>query len=472
MKYILKFLVGFILAGLISVTTVLAAGIDHYNVSLSPEEVAIGETLDLVIEAVDKNDVIVKDYDGTILIFSESDNNAELPSSIEQNSYEFTKSDQGKIKFENAVSFSEQGTQNIYIYDLDDETIIGLAEVLVTEEVVKENIEISILSPENKLTIGKKIIKVSGQTQKNHKAEVVLNGEKTFSVISNNNGDFETELSELNNGENTIIAYVLNADEERVGTSEEIHIKVESIAPTLKSINLDVKSVEAEGKYSVEVIASQKLTSVKVLVDDVLHSLNEVSSGKYTADLLAPKKAGVYKVDVILKDELGLETKESGTESINVTAKVVTTEPTNTSTSEEPVLQSGGEEPKKETTLETKTTPSYEIKNLKVTTLKTKSVLTWDKIKDIKEYEVHKKTAKDKTELITTVQTNRFEVEITGDDIKHDYFAIKAVAKTASGEIIPTDLSEMTKVQTGPEIFILLFLSLLIGGFFFLKRQA
>ncbi|MCP4523014.1 MAG: hypothetical protein GY828_02220, partial [Candidatus Gracilibacteria bacterium] len=146
MKYILKFLVGLFLSGMIS-STVLAAGIDHYNVILSPEEVAVGETLDLVIEAVDKNDVIVKDYDGTILIFSESDNNAELPSAVQENSYEFTKADQGIIKFENAVSFSEQGTQNIYIYDLDDETIIGLAEVNVTEEEIIEDIEISIVSP-------------------------------------------------------------------------------------------------------------------------------------------------------------------------------------------------------------------------------------------------------------------------------------------------------------------------------------
>jgi hypothetical protein len=32
--------------------------------------------------------------------------------------------------------------------------------------------------------------------------------------------------------------------------------------------------------------------------------------------------------------------------------------------------------------------------------------------------------------------------------MKYDYFAVKAVAKTASGEIIPTDLSVMTEVQT------------------------
>jgi hypothetical protein len=47
-----------------------------------------------MIEAADKNDVTVKDYNGTILIFSESDGNAELPSALDQNTYTFMTSDQ------------------------------------------------------------------------------------------------------------------------------------------------------------------------------------------------------------------------------------------------------------------------------------------------------------------------------------------------------------------------------------------
>jgi hypothetical protein len=47
-----------------------------------------------MIEAADKNDVTVKDYNGTILIFSESDGNAELPSALDQNTYTFMSSDQ------------------------------------------------------------------------------------------------------------------------------------------------------------------------------------------------------------------------------------------------------------------------------------------------------------------------------------------------------------------------------------------
>jgi hypothetical protein len=74
--------------------------------------------------------------------------------------------------------------------------------------------------------------------------------------------------------------------------------------------------------------------------------------------------------------------------------------------------------------------------------------------------------------MITTVNEPRFELEVTGDEIKYDFFAVKALVKTASGETIPeVDMSEWTKVQTGPEMIILLLLSLLIGGFFFINKQ-
>jgi len=51
------------------------------------------------------------------------------------------------------VTFSAQGLQNIYIYDIDDDTIIGLGEVNVSKKEVIEDIAIDILSPENGLTI-------------------------------------------------------------------------------------------------------------------------------------------------------------------------------------------------------------------------------------------------------------------------------------------------------------------------------
>lgn len=466
MKFISKIFIGILSTSFFTISSVLAAWIDHFNVTMTPDQINAWESVDLVIEAADKNDVTVKDYSWTILIFSESDADAELPSALDQNTYSFMTSDQWEVKFENAVTFSQEWLQNIYIYDLDDETIIGLGEVNVSKAEVVEEKTIEILSPENGLTIGDSLIKISWKTQKNHKIVIVLNSDEStlFDTISNSNGDFEKEITNLKNWENTIIAHVLDADENRVGASNEIKIKVESIAPTFKSVKTTPKEVESEWMYTVEVIASKELTDVSIVIDDVIHTLLETQEGIYTAEVYSPAEAETYKIDVILKDELGLETKELWAGSLTVKAKEIVV-PVKEPKEE---LEAWKEEP----VIEIKEEKDYTINNLKVTELKTKSVLTWDAIEEIESYEVYKKLENQEVEMITTVNEPRFELEVTGDEIKYDFFAVKAVVKTASGETIPeVDMSEWTKVQTGPEMIILLLLSLLIGGAFFMNKQ-
>jgi hypothetical protein len=94
MKFTSKIFIGILTSGILSISSVFAAGIDHFNVTMIPDQISAGESVDLTIEAADKNDVIVKDYTGTILIFSESDADAELPSALDQNTYVFMASDQ------------------------------------------------------------------------------------------------------------------------------------------------------------------------------------------------------------------------------------------------------------------------------------------------------------------------------------------------------------------------------------------
>ena len=459
MKRFLKIIAGLVTGGFLSISSVLAA-VDSFNVTMAPQSVSIWESVDLVVEAVDANNAVVTDYDGTILMFSESDMDAKLPSVLDQNTYWFTAADQWVVKFENAVSFSKEGLQDIYIYDLNNDTVIGVGEITVTGSQEAEVIEIEILSPENGLTIWENEVNISGKTQKNHKVEIVVNDLEPIEVISNNNGDFETVITTLVNGNNAINAFVLNADDQRVGESNMVEIKVESIAPSFKSVKSSPDEVETGWEFTVEVIATKELTNVSVVVNDVVEPLEETTDGIYTAKLFAPNQSGTFKIDVILKDELGLETKELGAGSITVFEKEeVKAEPT------EPLPAAGDPVEEK---------PDYTIKNIKVTQLKSKSVVTWDEIDGIEGYEVYKKISDTQNEKITDVSEPRFEIEITGEEIKYDYFAIKPIVKTASGELVPSEeipYSEMTKVQTGPEMIILLLISLLVGGFMFMNKQ-
>ncbi len=441
-------------------TSVFAAGIHQFNVTLSSEAVQAGESLDLIIQAVDKNNEVVSDYNGTILIFSESDPEAELPSALEENTYTFSAADQGMVKFENAVSFKKSGKQDLYVYDLDDETVMGVAETDVAKEVTPTTAEIELISPEAGLTIGQDKISVSGQTSKNHQVKIILNAETEIETTSNSEGIFEKEVESLKQGENTFQAKVLNADNEVIGSSEIVKIKVEAKAPELKGMTVTPKEVKSEEEYTVELVADKGLVEVKVIVNDVITSLEETKEGVYTATLVAPKveetESETFKIDLIMKSELGNEQKEIGAESILVKAI-----PKEAPKDPEPKVEPKVVDEKIDLT----------IKNLKVTTLKTKSVLTWDEITGAESYTIYKQIEGTEPELIETVSEPKYEIDIIGEEMKYDFFAVKASAKTASGEVYTGVQSDFTKVQTGPEMIILLLISLLAGGFFFASRQ-
>lgn len=441
------------------------AAIDHFNVTIDPTSAQVGEALDITIEAMDKSNEVVTDYIGTILVFSESDSEAEFPNELDENSYEFKSADQWVIKFENAVKFKNAGKQNIHVYDLADEAVMWLAEVDISASTTDQVVDINILSPESGLTIGENKVKVSGTTKKNHRVVISINNTQEESTTSNSEWIFEKDIVNLQEGENMFKAYVLDSDNKRIWESSAVVVKINSSKPKLISIKVTpTEEVDAESEVIVEVISDKWLDSVSAIINDVVTKLQETKEWVYLWKTRAPKAEGTYKVDVILKNELWIESKEFGVASLMVkpSLNAATTDTGATVTSTWSVeLSAPVKDPMK-------------ITGLKLTELKTKSVLTWDKIEKADGYNIYKKMDDGTLKLIETVSEPTFTVNITGEEIKHDWFHIRAFAKTGSGETYEWDLSEATKIQTGPEMYILLvLLAFLISGFFFMmKRKA
>ena len=67
------------------------------------------------------------------------------------------------------------------------------------------------------------------------------------------------------------------------------------------------------------------------------------------------------------------------------------------------------------------------ITDIEVTELKTKSIITWKALDDAESYNIYKKISDTQIELIDTITEPRYEIEITGDEIKYEDFAIKAL---------------------------------------------
>ncbi len=473
-----------------------AANVDHFEVTVSPDKVAVWEALDMTIDVVDKDNNLVEDYEWTILIFSESDKEAQFPNSLEDNSYTFKKSDWWTVKFENAVKFTNKWKNDIHVYDLSDETnsILGIAEVEVTEEIEEQKLDINIISPENGITIGKKEITVSGSSKKNHQIKIVLNNDEEILTTTNNSGIFEKTISDLPDGESVIKAYVLDSDGIEVWASEKVLITSDSTKPILNSVKMIPEwEVQPESDILIEVYATKWLTQTQIVVDGWIYTLKEDTPWVYKWEILSPKNPWEYEVEVILKDELGHLGKEKSAEPILVWEAEVelTAAPEPIEKKVKDICKNGDytgdvfdgecwEEP----IVELNAPVDLWIRNLKLVQLKTKSILTWDTLKDATSYEVYKKMEDGELELLETVNDAKYEIEIIGDNISYEYFAVKAIGKkeftdAENGEEtiikdIEGDLSEAVKIQTGPEAIIIVCLALLLSiwVFIFNRRKS
>lgn len=463
----------YIVFALFAIPGAFALWVDHFNVTLSPSSIKSGEAADLTIEAVDKNDNIVTDYTGSILVFSETDDEADFPTVLKDSSYNFTIGDEWSVTFENAVVFKKSWTQSLSIYDLDDDTIWGEASLEVISVEVNSQSEITILSPDDRITIGWNEVQVSGQTKKNHAVVIKLNNTIVEEINSNTQGIFEATLSDLPNGSHVIQAEILNADKEVIGSSNTTTINVDSSAPIFKSFDIQPGKTDLEPTQEIEliVLANQGLTKVQVILNDTIEDLSPVSDGMYTKVTTAPEEAGSYTIDIVLENELANSITIQAADTIEVKALeaapvIAVQDDTNPTIEEEEVVE---QDP-------------MTIKNLKITELKTKSVLSWDSVEQAESYNVYKVltdetgTPTQDLELIENVSETQIEIPIVWDEINYEYFAVRAQAQTGTGEtqeFYEGDLSAATKIKTGAEIYILILMALLIWGLFtFIKRKA
>lgn len=446
--------------------SVAEAALKEYKIELGTEKPVVGESYDLTITSLDEDGNTVEDNTDTVIIFSDSDS-VELPESLTEEPYDFKASDKGVVKFENAVKFTKEGQQSLYVISqVSEEDIEWTLEVKVLAEAEKvDEKAISISEPTNGITIGSKETKISGKTEKNHKVVVTIN-ETEVETTSDSEGMFSVEAKELVEGTNTISATIYDAEDKKIGTSEAVTITSSSEAPTFDGLTLSTESeVEAGAEIEITALADAGLDKVEVYFNDDVISLKEGEEGAYTAKVLAPEKAGEYVMDIVLTNDLTLETKESGVASITVKEKK------EAEVEVKPVEEAKPEpvEPKQLDAAEPETTKPM---NIKVTKYNTKTLLTWDKVANAESYNIYKKDKSGELNLIDTTKENRYIIYISGKEVTFDNFYIKAVIKKGE-EKLEGELSDMTKVQTGPaEIMLVLMLAMLVAYMVMRRREA
>lgn len=465
MKKIFKILTFLLLS--FNLSYAFAWTIDHFQVEFAKSSAWKFESLDIIIKAVDKNNDIVKDYTWNVIWISQTDDWVELPEELWSDEwYSFQLSDQWIKKFENWVKFSASWEQNISIYDTNDyENITGIWEIKIVEADSKTEAEIEILNPETNTTLPENKVIVSWATNKNHQVKIELNNTKNFNTTSNSDWIFEKEIEWLQPWENTLKAYVLDSDEKVIWESSKVIIKIDDNKPQFKKIVLspisESGSVEEWTNIDVKVYATKWLKIVNLLFNDWVIKLSETETWVYTWNFKAPNKEETYSMDVVLNDTLWHTTTEKDVTSISVYLA--------TNSASETATWVIIEECKD---IDWKI---LKITWLKLVKLKTKSILTWDKIEKAISYDVYKKNNETwDFEFLQNIKESKLEIEITWDEIKFHDFAVKAKAEWCEEWTLVTwDLSNATNIQTGPtEIIIMLILSLILWfGYTAIKRQ-
>lgn len=455
-KMILWFLVFWVFAFANADTT-------NFEIELTPTTAWVWEALDVTIKAVDKDGNIDKTYAWEILIFSQSDPKAEFPWVLKENVYQFKTSDEWEVKFENAVKFSKAWTQDINVFDIANEDIFWNAEIVIWEaskDTTSEETDVKITSPITWTTLWSDTLKVNWETLKNYKVLVTVNDDKKFETISDSAWKFEVELTWLASWENSIKAEVFDADEKSIWVSETVLVKIESWAPSFKELKISPESdIESEQVLEVEVTATPGLTEVNVILNDVMEKLVETEkSWVYTWSITAPIEEWNYKIDVILKNELWSEVKETWAKEIFVKAvELDAASSTWTEVSCEDLAK------------------DLVIKNIKLTKMKTKSVISWDKLDKASSYNVYKKNKTSwELELVQNVVEPRIEINISWNVVEYDDFVVKAVLSDEKcNNVESANTSEMTSVQTWPKEIAILLLALILWAWvlYFKKRR-
>lgn len=451
---------------LTSFTVTNAATIDHFEISVEPNEAMVWEALDVTITAKDEDNNTIEDYEWSVLVFSETDENAEYPWELAENSYTFELSDEWSVKFENAVKFSMEWTHDLNVYDFDNEDTFWETEVTITAKKTEtETADIEISSPNSGITIWKNEINISGQTVKNHKVQINVNNSETIDTVSDDNWYFEAKVDNLPNAWDSIfIANVLDSDDKVIWTSHEVVVTIDNTNPTVKSISINpLVNVEPESNVTVNLLSNKELKKVQIIVNDIITDLIKWSEeNSYIGNFSAPSEWWEYKIDVIMSDELWHEVKEEWVKTLSVIK--LEAAPIEEEVVEEEIVE---EEIVEESTCE-------KVVWLKLTPLKTKSILSWDWVNSATSYKVYRKNNSGSMDLIETVTEPRVTIHITWEKIEYNDFTIKASCTDNLWNVIDSEeYSDMTRVQTGPkEVVLLLLLSLLIWSLFFIRRRA
>lgn len=294
----------------------------HHFTIIAPPTAKVGEALDVTVEAKDKDDKLISDYRGSIYFQSDTDFGATIPA--QWRSVQFKESDNGSLKLSKWVTFKRVGDQVLTVTDAVEDAgwsiTIKIEEgTLVISTGATESITIT--TPEKWSSITSDNVDVSGNTKKNSKVILKLNGTEVATLVSNDVGIFTKNLPNITQTTNILSASVLDGNNTVIGTTET-SFGMMSWQPKFYNISvLPSLDVETGTGIVFTIDAEPGLTEVSIGIDWSILIAREESPGKYISSTTSPAKPGTYPIQVNLKNVLAQTFSKSSASILNVVEK-------------------------------------------------------------------------------------------------------------------------------------------------------
>ena len=302
-----------------------AGGATKFQIT-APATAVVGEAFDITVTALDKDGKKATGYLNSIMIWTDNIGDTyPMPGRL----IPFTAEDAGEKKFSKGVIFKKAGKQKLYVQD-GKEDIAG--EVTITVEEGKGTTatstgEIQILTPTADSKITTSTLLVSGTARKNSKVSLDLNGQNVGTVVSDSEGLFTKEISNISQENNVLKASLIDANDSVIATSSEIRFSKINETSSIYGLSISPSNkVESSAGITLTIDAIKGLSEVTAMMDGTILKATESSEGKYTIATTAPQKAGEYAIDVTAKTVTNQTTTKEKLATLTVIKKEKTEE--------------------------------------------------------------------------------------------------------------------------------------------------
>jgi hypothetical protein len=293
----------------ISLFGLVFAAPDHFDIEVRPNPMSVNQPADIIIKILDKDGIVVKDYQQDIFIESEtdklSDSEVEFPWWW---IYQFQPTDQWNKIFSKWFIVKKEWTFKIIVTDILKQDIRWETTVVVKKDWGwNASGYITVISPVADSIESDSSLHIYGKSElQNSPLEFYLDGTKIKDTKTSNNGDFSIYLNDISSGVHLLQLKIKDLNNNLIGSSDEIKFTYLGHSKSLyQSLELLPANIVTVGtKVTALLKTATTVTIAELIFPDAKKIIFEkVWPGEFKKDFLADKD-GLYWLTVKLTTDM------------------------------------------------------------------------------------------------------------------------------------------------------------------------